>query len=265
MKTIVLRELKASRKNLLIWSGAMLGLVAIGAAEYPTVATSGEDLMLLIESLPRIVSVMFGMDVIPLDTPVGYYVCLYLWYCLVAFTYSAVLGATIVAKEERNRTVEFLFTKPFARKTIVTAKVIAAVVNLAIFTLVAWISTLGMLAVQIQDKNLSAVIGVTMLAMFIIQLVFFSLGLLASAVAKNHRKALSVATVSVFAAYILAVIIEYIGTLDFLDFITPFRYFTGPSLVESGFSLFYVLLSIVIILGSLYFTYLLYQKRDLRC
>ena len=40
----------------------------------------------------RIVKVIFGMDVLPVGTPLGYYVCMYLWYCMVAFAHAIVLG-----------------------------------------------------------------------------------------------------------------------------------------------------------------------------
>ena len=76
MKAIVFRELKANRKGLLIWMAGMLFMVAIGAAEYGTVVENAESIMPMLDAMPRIVKVIFGMDVLPVGTPLGYYVLL---------------------------------------------------------------------------------------------------------------------------------------------------------------------------------------------
>ena len=96
MKAIVFRELKANRKGLLIWMAGMLFMVAIGAAEYGTVVENAESIMPMLDAMPRIVKVIFGMDVLPVGTPLGYYVCMYLWYCMVAFAHAIVLGACLL-------------------------------------------------------------------------------------------------------------------------------------------------------------------------
>jgi ABC-2 type transport system permease protein len=55
MQAMVIRELKDHRRNLLIWIGAMLGMVVIGAAEYSIVVMdAAEEIMKLFESLPRV-------------------------------------------------------------------------------------------------------------------------------------------------------------------------------------------------------------------
>src|SRR5690554_5696615 len=109
MKVIVFKELKANRKGLLIWMAGMLFMVAIGAAEYGTVVENSESIMPMMDALPRIVKVIFGMDILPIDTPLGYYVCMYLWYSMVAFAQAILLGLIIISKKKRNRTADFLY------------------------------------------------------------------------------------------------------------------------------------------------------------
>ena len=57
-----------------------------------------------------------------------------------ATIHAAMLGATIIAKEERDKTSEFLFAKPVLRSTIITAKLLAAFVNIVVFNLITFIS-----------------------------------------------------------------------------------------------------------------------------
>ena len=203
MKSMVRKELKENRRNLLIWIGAMLGMIAIGAAEYPIVMEAGEEIMELFESLPRVLAIIFGAETIPVHTPVGYYIMMYLWYCIIVFTHAAVLGATIISKEERNRTAEFTFTRPFTRKDIITSKIIAAVVNVAIITLTTLIGNLIMLAPQIEGGSILSEIVITSLSMFFIQILFLFTGLLSSAIFSSYKKALSVSALFVAFAYFL--------------------------------------------------------------
>jgi|SRR5690625_1050995 len=264
MQTMVRKELKDNRRNLLIWIGAMLGMIAIGAAEYSVVVEAGDAIMELFESLPHVLAIVFGAEAIPDHTPpIGYYIMMYLWYCIIAFTHAAVLGATIISKEERNRTAEFTFTKPFTRQDIITSKIIAAIVNVAIITLTALIGNLIMLVPKIEGESILSEIAITLPSMFIVQILFLFIGLLFSAIFSSYGKALSFSALFVALSYFLMVIIKLIGTIDFLSVLTPFMYFTGTGVVENGISVLYILLAVVIIVTAGYLTYYKYESRDL--
>src|SRR5690625_6304906 len=189
--------------------------------------------MELFESLPHVLAIVFGAESIPDHTPpIGYYIMMYLWYCIIAFTHAAVLGATIISKEERNRTAEFTFTKPFTRQDIITSKIIAAIVNVAIITLTALIGNLIMLVPQIEGgQSILSEMAITLPSMFIIQILFLFMGLLFSAILSGYGKALSISALFVALSYFLMIIIKLIGTIDFLSVLTPFIYFTFMCLV----------------------------------
>lgn len=264
MQAMVRKELKENRRSLLIWIGVMLGMISVGAAEYSVVVEAGDAIMDLFESLPSVLAIGFGIDSIPVNTPVGYYVMMYLWYCIIAFTHAAVLGATIISKEERNRTAEFIFTKPFPRKDIITSKIIAAIVNVAIITLTALIGNLIMLVPQIEGgQSILSEMAITLPSMFIIQILFLFMGLLFSAILSGYGKALSISALFVALSYFLMIIIKLIGTIDFLSVLTPFMYFTGTGLVENGISVLYILLAAVITVTAGYLTYYKHKRRDL--
>lgn len=265
MKVIVFRELKANRKGLLIWMVGMLFMVAIGAAEYGTVVENSESIMQMMDALPRIVKVIFGMDILPIDTPLGYYVCMYLWYCMVAFAHAIVLGATIIAKEERDRTAEFIYTMPYSRKTIISGKIIAAAMNVLCMTIFTFLCIILTLVSQMNGESIMPEILTTMIGMFFAQMLCLALGLFFSSLFKYHRTAMSMA-ISFFAlSFVLATVIEFVGNMEFLNFLTPFRYFFAPYVVTNGISPMYVLLSLFFAGVFVFFTYRLYEKRDIHC
>ncbi len=249
MKQVFLREMKANRKSLLIWAVGVFALVAAGFYKYSGIAASSEVASLVIDMMPRLLKVMFGVGALPIDTPEGFYACMHLWICVIAYFHAAMLGATILAKEERDRTAEFLYTKPIRRESVILGKMLAGILNMAVIALVAFVTAMAIFIPQVPGTGLGASVGRAILGMFLTQLVFFYAGLLGAAALPSHKAAGQFAANLVLITYLLSVIIEMVGTVDFLDFLTPFRYFHAAGVMQNGFSGFYLCLSVALALA----------------
>lgn len=265
MTTILKQELKMNLKSLLYWSIGMILLVAVAIAEYSTVVDvdAENSMMPMLMAMPKIIRVMFGMNAISIDTPMGYFACMLLWFQFVAFFHAAFLGASILAKEERDRTADYIFTKPYSRSTVITAKVLAAVINMAVLNGITW----GMSAVAFGNPEdfepIQKEIALLMVGMFLVQLIFFALSLMISGWAKTQKKASSVSLLSVLVVYMIGVAIEYeeVTKIDFLSF---FRYFHPLGIQEDGIRIGYVILSLMLAGIFTAIAYQLYNKRDLQ-
>lgn len=265
MKTIFWHELKMNRKRQLIWLIAIAMLVGMGSAEYPIIVGSGEAVVAGIAAMPKIAKIMFGIyDSIPIDTPLGYYACMFLWYCAIAFTYAAYIGATIISKEESNKTAEYIFTKPFPRAKIISAKILAGTVSVAAMTIVTGGITVLTMVPQIKGVDISKEIALTMIGMFLTQIIFMAIGLYFSAACKSQSAALRFSILSVLVFYSISIVIEYVGNAA-LTVLSPFWYFNAPALVSNGFNGLYLVLALLISTFCVYMTYILYKKRDLYC
>jgi ABC-2 type transport system permease protein len=240
-------------------------LLGMGAAEYSIVVGAGDAIVSGITAMPRITRIMFGIyDNIPLDTPLGYYVCMFLWYCSISFTHATYVGATIISKEERNKTAEYLFTKPFSRTKVISAKIFAGTVCVATMTMITWIFTLLTLIPQIDGVDISKEITLTMIGMFLTQIIFMVIGLCFSAVFKKQSSAVRFSILSVLLFYGISVAVEYVGYAA-LTILTPFWYFNAPALVSEGFDVLYLVIALLIFVLCVYGTYILYKKRDIYC
>ncbi len=263
MKQVFMREMKANRKGLLIWSAGLFALVAAGFYKYSGIAASNEAASIVIDMMPRLLKVMFGVGSLPIDSPAGFYACMHLWISMVAFFHAATLGATILSKEERDRTAEFLYSKPLRRESIVLGKMLAGIVNIAILALVAWGTTMLIFVPQVTDSALVSGVHQTMVGMFLTQLVFFFAGFLGAATLKSHKTAGQFAANLVLITYLLSVVIEMAGTVNFLDFLTPFRYFYAANVLQNGFSLFFLLLSLGLVVACWVLTLRFFKVRNL--
>ena len=262
MKAIFLKELKRSRRNLILWCAVIGATALFGILEYPIMADYGDMIAPVLDAMPKLIQIIFGVYGADLTTAMGYYVVMYFWFGLIVFTHAAYLGASIISKEQRDKTAEYIFTMPYKRDTIVTAKIMVAVVNVLVVAIVTGlISALVMAALGVGSGGLISVL-ISIIGMFVTQLVFVAVGFLCSADFIKYKFAALSSIAVLIVAYIVSFAIEYIGTADYLSFLSPLRYFDVQRVISNGISPLYLLVSAVVILLSLYFTLTLYRKKD---
>jgi ABC-2 type transport system permease protein len=92
-----------------------------------------------------------------------------------------------------------------------------------------------------------------------------AIGLFFSSLFNYHRTAMSMAILFFALSFVLAIVIEFVGNIEFLNFLTPFRYFFAPYVVTNGISSVYLLLSLFFTGVFVFLTYKLFEKRDIHC
>jgi len=257
-------EMKAHRKSLIIWCIAILLMVGSGMSKYEVFSTSGQSINDVMNKLPKVVQSIFGIGAFDLSKASGFYALLFLYLVLMTTIHAAMLGANIIAKEERDKTTEFLMVKPISRNKIITAKLSAAFVNIVILNLVTLISSIAIVGYFSKGESVNGDIELLMAGMFILQLMFMFIGTALAAVSKKPKTAPAVATGLILAAYLLSTAIDINSKLENLKFFTPFKYFEAKNLLPSGgFEPVFVILSVLIIAVLLSTTYVFYRRRDL--
>lgn len=261
---IYLREMKAHRKSLIIWCIAVSFFTAMAMMKFSAFKDSGDMVNEMMSSMPEAFKAMFGVGVINLTDIKGYYAVCFLYFALMATVHSAMIGANIISKEERDKTVEFLLTKPISRIKIITSKILAAVTNILILNITITIASIVAVKMYDPSKAVSKDIAILMTAMFILQLIFVSIGLGIAAISKNPKRASSMTTGILLFTYIISMAIDMNSKLENIKYITPFKYYDAKNLIfGDGFSLVFNIISIVIICVMIALTYVFYSKRDL--
>jgi len=262
MKAVFLKELKLNRRSLFFWSLAIIITAAWGIGEYPFLKENLDAVMSGLNVLPRIILIMFGVDGLTLQTAMDYYLTMYYYYALIAFFHAVHTGYSIIAREEKNKTAEFLYTKPLSRHTVLSAKILSGITGLAVIAAVAFLTTLiGMLPV-LQAFDITGKVLLTIVGMFFTQLVFFAFGALCAALFKTWKIISLSSYVLVITTYALAVYLRYVENSGLLNLLSPFQYFIAHNVIRSGLNPFYIIFSIGIALLAFYATSTLYTKRE---
>lgn len=258
------REMRANRKALIIWSIGMILLIASGMGKYAGLSASGQSINDFLAQMPESLKAVLGMGTFDLTTATGYYGVLFIYLAIMATIHATMLGANIISKEERDKTAEFLFLKPISRNKIITSKLLASLVNILIFNLVTFVSSI--LMVQKYSKGEAVIGDITrlMVGMFILQLIFLFIGTAIAAISKHPKTAPSLATGILLFTFMLSIAIDLNSRIENLKYLTPFKYFDAKNLMhERGFEPVYVVLSVVFIAVLFRATYVFYSSRDL--
>lgn len=143
---LFLKELKRNRKNATIWGAIVLGFTLMILSIYPSFADMGKDITALMENLPKEFAKAFGMDDNTWSSIIGFYTTYYgIYITLLMGIFTASTGATILGKEERDGTAEFLLTRPISRRAIATTKLwVLAALLLLLFLVQTLVAALTM-------------------------------------------------------------------------------------------------------------------------
>lgn len=260
---IFLRELKANRKSLLIWGIIVVLFTWVGVSKFSAYFENPEMLAIL-DELPPAMLAAFSFGSFNLTTISGFFGLMFTYYALMLGIAAAMWGSDIISKEERDKTVEFSLTLPVTRSRVVTAKALAAVVNCIGLVLITWGISLAVAQGYKPDGEFYRFLALCMLALFMLELIFLAVGIFLGCAMKRYKRAGAVAVSVLLGTYFLSVISAMNKDLDWLKYLTPFKYFdAGLLLRESRFDLLFLGLAAAIVVACMAGAYLTYARRDL--
>ncbi|MBF7097281.1 ABC transporter permease subunit [Alkalibacter mobilis] len=260
---IVKREMRAHLKSLLIWSAVMLGLIAMIMVEFKAYYNNPE-MSDVLNMMPEAMLKAFSMENANLTTLGGFVSLISFYLFVMGGVYAVLLGSNIISKEERDKTAEFFMTLPISRTQIITSKLVAAILNSFLLVLATGLSIVITSWKYSPDRDFYRFLALYLIAMFILCLIFLSVGMLLSSVLKRYKSSGKISAAILFVLYMINIVSALSKNLDFLKYITPFKYFdTNAMLIQGEIDIVYVLISFAIIAFCIAGTYVVYPKRDL--
>ncbi|MGG3469208.1 ABC transporter permease subunit [Neobacillus pocheonensis] len=260
---IFLHELKAYRKSTIIWSISLVLIIALFMSLYTSIAKDAEGFMKIMGNYPEAIRNAIGFNQGNFFTILGFYSFPLSFVTLCAAIQAMNLGTSIVSKEVREKTADFLLTKPVTRSQILTAKLLGAFVSL-IITNIIYFAAASLLALQVQTDDFSMKIFFLLsLTIFFIQLIFLALGIIISVIVPKIKSVLTISLATVFAFYFLGMFSDTTGE-EVKRYISPFKYFNSAYIIKhSGYEVSFLITSAVIIVLAIAASYVVYSKRDI--
>ncbi|MBH5319730.1 ABC transporter permease subunit [Paenibacillus sp. GSMTC-2017] len=259
------REMKASRKSLILWIIGIVVMVGGGMSKFAGLSESGDAMNDLMADMPKALQAIFGINGLNISSPTGYFGILFLYLIMMAAVHASMLGANIIAKEERDKTSEFLLVKPISRSRMLAFKLLATVVNVILFNLTMLVSAIAVVGSFAEGGAGSVVADIVplILGMLLVQLMFVSIGVALASSSRKPKRAVALSAGIMMLTFLLSIIIETSGGLVYLRYLTPFQYFEASNIINDGIDPVFVALSILIVVLALIFGWKSYNRRDL--
>lgn len=260
--TIVKHELKKGWKSLAIWTGAISLFLVVCVVLYPEMKSEMESMNDMFASMGAFTQA-FGMDKINFGTWSGYYAieCGNIMGIGGAF-FAAILAVTALAKEEKDKTAEFLLSHPVSRRRIITEKGISVLIQICTMNIVVFLlSVLSM--VCINAEIVWKEIMLLHLAYFLVQIVIAGICYGISAFVTGNGIGLGMGVA--ITMYFLNLVANITESARDLKYITPFGFADGANIIaESALNWTMVIINMVFAIVGVVVAYGKYTRKDIR-
>lgn len=265
MKKLIITEFKRNLKSLILWTSIVSGMAALMLLLYPAFKDAFAQLEELLSIYPEEFLEAFGMGEGGLDMSdfYGWFgVEGYLFVNLIGGSYAAILGGSILSKEEDDKTIEFLLSKPISRDHILFGKAIVVALNLLLLNTI--VAMVLLIAFTIYG-DLNVIVWLLFsYAPFILQMIFASLSFLISVFITKSRKVLSIALGIVIGMYVIDLISKLTEEFEYLKYVTPYEYINAVTIVnDEMIKPLYLFISACIIGISFAAAWFFYRRKDI--
>lgn len=260
---IFAHELKAFRKSTIIWSSSIVVLVALMLSIYPSFMKDVEQLKQLLATLPEVILQAVGLQIDTFTSILGFYSYIFTYVLLCGAIQATNLGLSIMSKEIREKTADFLLSKPVSRQRVFTAKLLAALTSIVMTNIVyLLVSSIVVSLVAQSEYNHQSLLLIS-LSLLLVQLIFFALGIIISVIVSKIRSVLPLSLAIVFGFFVVGLFSSAIGD-EALRYLTPFKYFDANYIMlHTSYELAYLFVGIGITVVSLIVSYIIYLKKDI--
>lgn len=258
-----LHELKSLYKSTIIWTSAMVALAVIYFSVFPGIAKDVIGFKELLSGYSPSIRSLLSISLDNIGSILGFYSMIFSFITLCGAIQAMNFGISILSKESRERTADFLLVKPVSRSSIVSAKVLAAFTMVLITDVIYYICAFVMAnLVKTADYSNQSFFMLN-ITLFFVQLIFLAIGLVISVFFQKLKAVLPISLGVVFGFYILGALLVT-NENDAARYIAPFKYFDYNYILKNtSFDGIYLIISAVIIIGAVAASYWIYTKKDI--
>ena len=229
--TIVKHELRQGKTTFLIWTATIAFLLMICIFLFPEIQGDMDAMGELFGSMGSFTAA-FGMDRLNFGTLIGFYAveCGNILGLGGAF-FASLAGVSILSKEEKDKTAEFLLTHPVSRARVAGEKLAALLIQIAAMNLIILafsLLSIGMIGEDVPWKEIILLHE----GYFLLQLELAGVCFGISAFLRRGSAGVGIGLGAMM--YFLNLIANMTDHAKFLKYITPFGYCEGADILAEG-------------------------------
>lgn len=228
--TLIKHELREGWKSLAIWTLSIGFFIVICVMMYPEMEGEMEEVSEMFSSMGAFTAA-FGMDRLNFGTLIGFYAieCGNILGIGGAF-FAAILGITALAKEEKERTAEFLLSHPISRHRIITEKLIAVLLQIVILNVLVFLMSIASIA-GIGEEIVWEELCLLHVSYFLVQTVLAGICFGISAFICGNGIGVGIGFATIM--YFINIVANITESARDLKYLTPFGFAEGADIIAN--------------------------------
>ena len=259
--TIVKHELRQGRNSFLIWTASIGFLVAVCIFLFPEMKEQMEGVSDIFSSMGSFTAA-FGMDRLSFGTLMGFYSieCGNILGLGGAF-FASFCAVSILSREEKDKTAEFLLAHPVNRTGVITEKLVAVLLQITLMNLLIYALSACCIA-AIGEELPWKEFNLLHLAFYLMQLELAGICFGISSFLRRGSIGIGLGIASMM--YFVNIIANVTESVDFLKYVTPFGYCEAADILTDGrLDTQMVLIGLLLGVIGIVCAYVIYSKKDI--
>lgn len=261
--SIIKQELRSRRLSIVWWSIGIAALIALTLSFYPSFKDQSAELQKAFTDIPDSAMALLS-DTGDFFSPVGY-LSSQLFYAVLPMTLGILgisLGSSLIAKEEKDSTIELLLSRPVSRSKLLFSKFFAGGLILLIVGIITALSALAIaVLVNIEVSYLN--IFLASLVCLIMTAAFGSIAFLISVTGRARVASIGIATLYALGGYIIGSLSGVVDWLKWPAKIFAFTYYKPAEILEGTYAWENLAVFGGIIIVCLLLSWIIFRRRDL--
>lgn len=227
--TLLIHEMKRGSQPLIIWSVVVSFMLAVTVLLYPQMEPQMSEMEGMLSEMGSFSSA-FGMDKLNFARFSDYFAI----ECgnvlgLGGAIFAAITGISMICKEEKEKTAEFLYTHPISRCRIIAEKLIAVIIQLIIFNIAVFAASVISILIIGKGSDIQD-IWLLFLAYTLLEL---EIGMICFGISAFIRSGLGIGIGVAVGFYFLNIISNITEDTKILKYITPFAYADSAEIIQN--------------------------------
>ncbi|ACM23713.1 MULTISPECIES: ABC transporter permease subunit [Thermotoga] len=255
-------DLKRYIKSTLAWTIVLILLQFMYAAFYPSMAKETELITRWIRVMPKAFVKLFGLEDMDFSNIMNYLAMVSsIYVTLVGGVFASLTGVRSISREENEKTMEFLLSKPITRYEVVLSKFASSLIHILIFDVLLFTSLFFFANAYSSSPVEIGRFTVFALSQTILHITLMNISFLVGALRSDNALSLGLGTT--FVLYVLNMISKLTDSAEFLKYFTPFSYADPSKIIRYGFpeysGLFFALVNVSLLIITVAF----FSRKDI--
>jgi ABC-2 type transport system permease protein len=255
-------ELRQGWKSAVIWALSLSAVAALYISIFPSVHDQA-GVADIAKGFPEVFKKAFNITDDYLTVFPSIYAVILSIVTLAGAIQAMNLGVGIISKEVRDKTADFLLTKPIGRFSVQAQKFLAAIILLLLTDVIFFTIVWGLIKAIITDPFPFKTFLSSTSIVLLLQAFFLSLGYLLGSVLPKVKTVIAVSLPVVFGFYVLGLLDTVVGE-NKIKYLTPFKMFninelTAGKAYDENMLIYLGVLVVVFTSAS----FIVYRRRDI--